>query len=431
MRAAASAARIPADNSMVIGGSIQARFAKTEEGELRASVLVVETDIKIALVSCDVLALQKDIVDDLCEEIEEETGIPHENILVTATHTHHAPTTVSVHGYERDNGFCENLRNSAIAAASEAARRLDFADGIRMRFGLGQEDTVGQNSRLLLRDGTIYWVGTREDALKPTGPVDPGLPVISFEGSRGRLEALLFCHSAHNIGTRIGGARSPGFYGLAAQELERTLGGTVLFLPGSFGSTHNLILRPCDMISRIRKTIEKTLSESKQIEPSTIVSIKSELEYRVRRFDEEAEDEAVSRYCRTRLGDPETTIETFRRMRRLLFEHQGETRKSWLHLILLGDIALVGVPGEFFTELGLQIKQRSPFRHTYVIGLANDYIGYIPDQQAFDLGGYQVWTGLHSFVEKGTGESVVAKATQMLHDLYKRGPTHENGNGGS
>ena len=72
---------------------------------------------------------------------------------------------------------------------------------------------------------------------------------------------------------------------------------------------------------------------------------------------------------------------------------------------MIGDVALVGVPGEFFTVLGQEIKRRSPFRYTYVFELANDYIGYIPDQAGFDRGGYQTWTGLHSFLERGTGEA--------------------------
>lgn len=93
--------------------------------------------------------------------------------------------------------------------------------------------------------------------------------------------------------------------------------------------------------------------------------------------------------------------------------------KTWLQGILLGEVALVGVPGEFFTTLGIQIKRRSPFRYTYVIGLANDYIDYIPDTKAFDLGGYQVWTGFHSFVAKGTGERIVEKALQLLSELKK------------
>ena len=85
--------------------------------------------------------------------------------------------------------------------------------------------------------------------------------------------------------------------------------------------------------------------------------------------------------------------------------------------MLLGDIALVGVPGELFTNLGIQIKRSSPFRHTYVIALANDWIGYIPDKEAFDLGGYQVWTGYHSYVERGTGEAIAERAIRMLYNL--------------
>jgi hypothetical protein len=145
--------------------------------------------------------------------------------------------------------------------------------------------------------------------------------------------------------------------------------------------------------------------------------VKREIEYSIRKFDEEKEDKAVSYYCNKRLSDPEPTIEVFRRMRQRLLERQGKVGKIWLQAVVLGDIVLVGVPGELFTELGLQIKRRSPFRYTYIVELANDYIGYIPDEEAFNLGGYQVWTGFHSFVAQGTGEAIVEEAVQLLSDL--------------
>ena len=86
---------------------------------------------------------------------------------------------------------------------------------------------------------------------------------------------------------------------------------------------------------------------------------------------------------------------------------------------MIGDIAFVGVPGEFFTVLGQEIKRRSPFRYTYVFELANDYIGYIPDKAGFDRGGYQTWTGLHSFLERGTGELIVDEAVGLLDRLHQ------------
>ena len=96
---------------------------------------------------------------------------------------------------------------------------------------------------------------------------------------------------------------------------------------------------------------------------------------------------------------------------------QGQPRKTWVQAIRIGDVAIVGVPGEFFTVLGEEIKRRSPFRYTYVFELANDYIGYIPDRAGFDRGGYQVWTGLHSYLERGTGEQIVSEAVELLGRL--------------
>jgi len=113
-------------------------------------------------------------------------------------------------------------------------------------------------------------------------------------------------------------------------------------------------------------------------------------------------------------------------MRKLLEPQQGQERKTWVQVILIGDVAIAGVPGEFFTVLGQEIKRLSPFRYTYVFELANDYIGYIPDERGFDRGGYQVWTGLHSFLERGTGEKIVSAAVDLLnrvHDESKSQPS--------
>jgi hypothetical protein len=52
--------------------------------------------------------------------------------------------------------------------------------------------------------------------------------------------------------------------------------------------------------------------------------------------------------------------------------------------------------------------------------LANDYVGYLPDKKAFDLGGYQTWTGLHSLADRDTGERMVDAAVAMLEELAKQ-----------
>ena len=80
-------------------------------------------------------------------------------------------------------------------------------------------------------------------------------------------------------------------------------------------------------------------------------------------------------------------------------------------------MAIVGVPAEYFTAHGLEIKRRSPFKYTYVAELANDWIGYLPTREGHSRGGYQTWTGLHSYAEPGTGERIADEAVKLLQTL--------------
>lgn len=423
IKVAAAAEEIVGDDSMDIGGSIHPGKASGQEGKLRATAVVIEGNHnKLCIVSCDVLMFGRDIIDDVSRRIEAECGIPFGNILISATHTHSAPTTATVHGYSRDETFIKRLKEAIFLAVSRANDRLKELGNAEMYFWLGQESTVGHNSRFLLSDSTIYWTGPMDDAIRPTGTFDPELPVIAFKGENEILEAVLFNHSTHNIGGRKGGVRSPAFYGLAAQELEEKNGGKFLFLLGAAGSVHDYRISPDERILRIKDAVTEALEKAQRREVSRLISVKDEFEYYVREFNDAKEDEAVSYYCKKRLSnrDPDSIIEVFRNMRKELIPHQGELRKTWLQVMVIGDVAIVGVSGELFNELGIEIKRRSPFRYTYIVELANDYIGYIPDKKGFELGGYQVWTGFHSFIAKGTGEAIVDRVTGLLKDIHNQ-----------
>jgi neutral ceramidase len=419
LKAGAAALNLIADDSMVIGGGIGPGKATGQEGELRASAVVLEDQRggKVALVACDVLMVNRDVLDRAARRIEQATGIPFDHILINATHTHHAPTTATIHGYTREEGFTRQVEEKIVQAVTKANGRLGNATFL---FRLGEESSVGKNSRLLLGDGTIFWVGSHDDAVRPTGPFDPDLPVLGFRRGDGKFEAILFNHSTHTIGSHKPGVRSPAFYGLAAQSIEKDRGGTVIFFEGASGSTHNLDVPTPEATHRIEDAVLRALDAAAPRPVDRLRSLKKEVTVKVRRFDEAADERAVTAYCTKRIKDPasaERVIGTFRAMRKEVAPHQGESRKTWVQAVLIGDIALVGVPGEFFTVLGQEIKRRSPFRYTYVFELANDYIGYIPDQVGFDRGGYQTWTGLHSFLERGTGELIVDEAVGLLERL--------------
>lgn len=418
LRVGTWAEELEADDSMIISGSVLAGKATGQEGKLRCVATVIEKGkVRVAIVACDVLMLKRDTLDPVADEIERTTGIPSTHILINCTHTHHAPSTVRLHGYGADDVFTKRVERGIMEAVRKAASNLVDC---RFSFALGDEKTVGQNSRVLLDDGQIFWIGPRTNFVRSTGPFDPELPVLAFRDMDDHLRALLYNHSTHTIGLRQGGKRSPSIYGLAAQELETELGGQITFLEGASGSTHNLVLTADESIRRLKEAVRRTVEKAKPHEVTKLAALKRPFKFRIRRFDESLESAVVDRYCRKYApAVAEAFGNVFKNMRRELAPVQGEERETWLQVIRIGDVAIVGVPAEYFTQLGLDIKNRSPFRYTYIAELANDWIGYLPNLEGHNLGGYQVWTGYHSYAEPGTGERIADEAVAMLKELAR------------
>jgi hypothetical protein len=179
-----------------------------------------------------------------------------------------------------------------------------------------------------------------------------------------------------------------------------------------------------ERVFRVEQGIKKAYAKTEKRDISRLVSVKKEFEFTIRTFNEDEQQKAVSDYCNCWLkestfwqAEPEPVIRSFKNGRDEIAPFQGKIRKSWVQVILVGDIAFVGVPGELFAELGNEIKRLSPFRYTYVVAIANDYIGYIPDYEAFEFGGHQTWAN-SSISERGTGEAIVNEAVKLLTELF-------------
>jgi hypothetical protein len=171
---------------------------------------------------------------------------------------------------------------------------------------------------------------------------------------------------------------------------------------------------------RILNAIRYHVDQAPDMLVKRVGGLRREITVKVRDFDEQKEETAVSSYCKTAFGDAqgEQIAAVFRHARAELAAHRGEERKTWISVMRIGDVAIVGLPAEPFTQLGVDIKQRSPFRYTFIAGLANDWVGYVGNADAYRLGGYQMWTGLHSWTERGTGELFVSESVQLLNELY-------------
>jgi hypothetical protein len=101
----------------------------------------------------------------------------------------------------------------------------------------------------------------------------------------------------------------------------------------------------------------------------------------------------------------------------LLTESEHPQVEAEVQALRVGDAAFVGLPGEPFVELGLLLKQASPFAHTYIAGLANGWEGYIPTRAAFAEGGYEVRTARSSKLHPDAGDMMVAAGAELLREL--------------
>ncbi|MEZ6090416.1 MAG: hypothetical protein R3C05_20820 [Pirellulaceae bacterium] len=93
-----------------------------------------------------------------------------------------------------------------------------------------------------------------------------------------------------------------------------------------------------------------------------------------------------------------------------------ETESVIVQAIRIGDQAIVSMPFEVFVEIGLEIKQKSPFPHTFLVELANGGYGYLPTPEQHRLGGYETWLGTNK-VQLDASEILTRNLLEMLDEL--------------
>ncbi|MBN2296060.1 MAG: hypothetical protein JXM70_26750, partial [Pirellulales bacterium] len=74
--------------------------------------------------------------------------------------------------------------------------------------------------------------------------------------------------------------------------------------------------------------------------------------------------------------------------------------------------------GELFVEWGLSVKKRSPFPHTILCELTNEWIGYEPTAKAFQQEGYETLAGVNHVSLEGI-QKLVDTAVELLEDLWE------------
>jgi len=408
------------------------RAAEGVHDDLHAKAVVLESGgHKAALVACDLSAMPREIAAAARKLIEASTGIPAANVLISATHTHTGPVILA--GKSRYNLQGDMLRITRDYAAGLPAKiaesvRLAHAalEPARVRAAAGNEPSLTFNRRYHMKNGTVGWNPGKlnPQIVRPAGPIDPSVPVVYFESAEGKPLAALVNYALH-LDT-VGGMEYSADYPYTLGRLLAEVKGPSLlthFTIGCAGNLNHIDVGTKDPqkghgeAARIGTVLAaEVLKTMKRLETldAAALRVRSEV-LRLPLPEIRPGDLEWARKITPLFGKPNAApfMDLVRAFRIAdVAERAGAPLEAEVQVIALGGgLAWVGLPGEIFTELGLAIKQASPFQYTVVTELANASIGYVPDRKAYLQGAYEAESARCG---PGSGEMMVEAATRML-----------------
>ena len=420
-----------------MSGYFRERLSTGTSNPLRAKAVVLrQGNESAALVSCDIIGLSSDVSKRARERASEKTGIPAENILLAATHSHTGPLyfgALRKHFHDRavaehDSDPYEKVDYPArlVRRITEAITRANAAaKPIRIEAGSAEQRGLSFNRRFHMKNGTVRFnPGVQNpDIVRVAGPIDPEVGIVFFrqiESGRNMAALINFALHLDTVGGTEYAADYP-FY--LEQSLQDKYGEdmTLLYGTGTCGDINHIDVTRRERLKtdHIGKTLASTVLAKAEFltnisEPS--LAVRSEIvEVPLQRIGPERSAWAHANI--NKVGTRELSfLEQVEAYKILAIEaRQSRTMPLEVQVFRLSrDVAIVGLPGEVFVDLGLAIKRASPFEHTLVIELCQDAPGYIPTKKAFAEGSYET---VNSRIAPGGGEKMVEAAIRLLKEL--------------
>ncbi|GMU20194.1 MAG: hypothetical protein AMXMBFR13_02930 [Phycisphaerae bacterium] len=430
-----------------ISGHMADRKATHIHDELHARCLVFDNSrTRVAIVVCDSCMIPGDIFDEAKALAQEETGILAEHMLMAATHTHSAATSTACFQSEPDAEYRRFLVRRIADGIRRAVNNLAPA---RIGWGSGSKPEHVFNRRWRMKPGTIppNPFGKQDqvkmnppqgspDLLEPAGPTDPELPVISVQSRDGRPITLLANYALHYVGGNGAGDISADYFGMFADRVQQLLNADRLDPPfvgimtnGASGNINNINFRqrgparkPYEQMRLVAHDVAaeavRVVKDITYTDQVVLAARQERIRLGVRRpTDDEAMRAQMILAAATAANKPLTSLEQVYANETEQLADYPEEVELILQTLRIGDIALVAIPCEIFVEIGLELKEKSPFKPTIVVNLANGYNGYLPTAEHHALGGYETWRARSSYLETGAAAVIVERMVSLLNQM--------------
>ncbi len=428
--AATSVVTPPLGTEMI--GFFNVRLADDVHDELHAKAFVFESgDTQLALVVVDLIVLEIPDAMAAREMASDLTGVPVQNIMISCTHSHFVPATASIFNTTRDDAYTAWALQRIADAVKLAQNRLAPAR-VGHASGMCPEET--HNRRYRMRDGSVQMNpgNLNPDIVSAAGPADPEVGILAIEGAAGGVLGAIGNYPLHYVGGPYPTTITADYFGAFGEALARMAGADfpVAMANGCCGDINNI-----DTTQPAREYPHPFYQMQRVGE---VVASRAFGAWRgIRSFD-----------CEPKLGAA-TAMMTFNRRhpsaeqtaenQKLLAAGPDPENRDWVYAneavevaklpqqeevaiqaLAIGDLGIVGLPGETFVEYGLAIKRQSPFARTFVVELANGTVGYCPTDRALDEGSYETQLARSACADKGTEDAMVSAALEALEEAHKQ-----------
>jgi len=394
----ATIAITPDEPMWMAGYAARTKPADGKVHDLHAKALVLEDGQahRLALVTVDLLGIDRAMRDWIVEQIEQRYQIPPANVLINASHTHSGPvireSAYSIYGnsfydmtpeqLERSNAYSDRLQQHLVDLVGAALTRLAPA---RLAYTHARAG-FAMNRRRPTERGVI-------NSPYADGPVDHEIPVLRVESPEGQLRAILFGYACH--ATTLSGDQYCGDYPGFAQEYIEQLhpGTTALFLAGC-GGDQNPYPRNKDRALELCQQHGRALANGVETAlqcPSRLVRGP------LRTALEDVTLDFATPPSRAMLEQQVKSDNKYERMHAeyLLqqLEHEGAIRSTYtypIQVIRFGDdLTMVALAGEVVVDYALRLKRELTDTPLWVAGYSNDVFGYVPSVRVLREGGYE------------------------------------------
>ncbi|MBN1506395.1 MAG: neutral/alkaline non-lysosomal ceramidase N-terminal domain-containing protein [Sedimentisphaerales bacterium] len=424
-----------------MSGYFNERLSTGVLNPLRAKALVLrQGSTRAAMVFCDIIGLSPDVSKKAREAAQRETGIPAQNILLSATHTHTGPLyhdalrdylherAVSKHG--RDPCEEKDYPAQLVAGIVEAIKEADAkVQPVRLEAGVAQQQGLSFNRRFHMKDGTVRFNpgSLNPDIVRAAGPIDPDVGIVWLRSADGDKTLAGVVNFPLHLDTTGGTQYAADYPYYVEQALRQTLGNdfVLLFGTGTCGDINHIDVTTRERLKsdHIGRTLAGTVTASlpalKAVASPSLAIRREIVEAPLQTFTPQEIEQAKRDMAK--VGTSELPFLDQVRAYKILDvqSRTGTTLPLEVQVFRLSDeAAVVGLPGEVFVDLGLAIKQASPFSMTLVVELCQDDCGYIPTRKAFAEGSYET---VNSRIAPGGGEMLVEAAVRLLKELGPAG----------